>query len=112
MHGGEIVKLGAIQSAKEIKNKTFSATENVQAFIDNIEKSKLNAFITKTYDLAIQKAKDIDNGKIKGKLAGVVFGVKDVFCTKGIRTTCASKILENFVPKYSATVWEKLENEG
>lgn len=112
MTNEEIVKLGVIECKKALEEKKFSAVENVKAFQEKIEKSKLNAFITTTFDYALERAKKVDNGDIKGKIAGVVFGVKDVFCTKGIRTTCASQILENFVPDYNATVWERLEEEG
>ena len=92
----DITKLGVIDCLEFLKNKKFSAVENVNAFSKKVKENKLNAFITNTIDYALERAKKIDNGEIKGKLAGVVFGVKDVFCTKGIRTTCASKILENF----------------
>ena len=112
MTNEEIAKLGAVECKKALEEKKFSAVENVKAFQEKIEKSDLNAFITTTFDYALERAKKVDNGEIKGKLAGVVFGLKDVFCTKGIRTTCGSKMLENFVPDYTATVWERLEREG
>ena len=112
MTNEEITKLGVIEAKNALEEKKFSAVENVKAFQEKIEKSKLNSYITTTFDYALERAKKVDNGEIKGRLAGVVFGVKDVFCTKGIRTTCGSKMLENFVPEYNATVWERLENEG
>ena len=112
MTNDEIVKLGATECRKALEEKRFTAVENVKAFQEKIEKSELNAFITTTFDYALERAKKVDNGEIKGRLAGVVFGVKDVFCTKGIRTTCGSKMLENFVPDYNATVWERLQSEG
>ncbi len=112
MTNEEIVKLGAVECKKALEEKKFSAVENVKAFQERIEKSELNAYITTTFDYALERAKKVDSGEIKGRLAGVVFGVKDVFCTKGIRTTCGSRMLENFVPDYNATVWERLENEG
>ena len=112
MANSEIAKLGVIGYKKGLEDGEFSAVEGVKAFQEKIEKSDLNAFITTTFDYALERAKKVDNGEIEGRLAGVVFGVKDVFCTKGIRTTCGSKMLENFVPGYSATVWERLENEG
>ena len=112
MTNEEIVKLGAVECKKALEEKKFSAVENVKAFQEKIDKSDLNAFITTTFDYALERAKKVDNGEIKGRLAGVVFGVKDVFCTKGIRTTCGSKMLENFVPDYNATVWDRLEKEG
>ncbi len=108
----EIVKLSAVEAKRALEEKKFSAVENVEAFRKNIENSKLNAFITTTFDYALERAKKIDNSEIKGRLAGVVFGVKDVFCTKGIRTTCGSEMLANFVPQYNATVWQRLEDEG
>jgi len=112
MTNEEITKLGVVEAKNALEEKKFSAVENVNAFKQKIEKSKLNSYITTTFDYALERAKKVDSGEIKGRLAGVVFGVKDVFCTKGIRTTCGSKMLENFVPEYNATVWERLENEG
>ncbi len=112
MTNEEITKLGVVEAKNALEEKKFSAVENVNAFKEKIEKSKLNSYITTTFDYALERAKKVDSGEIKGRLAGVVFGVKDVFCTKGIRTTCGSKMLENFVPEYNATVWERLENEG
>jgi aspartyl-tRNA(Asn)/glutamyl-tRNA(Gln) amidotransferase subunit A len=112
MTNEEITKLGVVEAKNALEEKKFSAVENVNAFQEKIEKSKLNSYITTTFDYALERAKKVDSGEIKGRLAGVVFGVKDVFCTKGIRTTCGSKMLENFVPEYNATVWERLENEG
>ena len=108
----EIVKLGVIDCLAGLQNKKFSAVENVNAFADKVKENKLNAFITTTIDYAVERAKKVDSGEITGKLAGVVFGVKDVFCTKGIRTTCGSKMLEKFVSQYNATIWQKLEDEG
>ncbi len=112
MNKEEITKLSATECLEGLKNKHFSAVENVNAFIEKIDRNKYNAFITKTFDYALNRAKMVDEGTVKGRLAGVVFGVKDVFCTKGIRTTCGSKMLETFVPDYNATVWQRLEDDG
>ena len=112
MTNDEIAKLGVVDCLNGLKNKEFSAVENVKAFADKVKENKYNAFITPTIDYALDRAKKVDNGEITGRLAGIVFGVKDAFCTKGIRTTCGSKILENFVPAYNATVWDRLEQEG
>ena len=108
----DITEFGVVDCVNSIKEKSFSAVDNVLAFKKRIEESKLNAFITNTFEVALEKAKKIDNGETKGRLSGAVFGVKDAFCTKGIRTTCGSKMLENFVPDYNATVWQRLEDEG
>ena len=79
MTNEEIVKLGAVECKKALEEKKFSAVENVKAFQEKIEKSDLNAFITTTFDYALERAKKVDNGEIKGRLAGVVFGVKDEY---------------------------------
>ncbi len=95
-------------SQKEISNKEI--IEEVYKLID--ENSHLNAFITLNKDRSIKKAEDLDNNPSDSSLAGIPIAQKDLFCTKGIRTTCGSKILDNFIPPYSATVIENLENAG
>ena len=85
---------------------------------NNIEKhdSTLHAFVTKTPDYALSLAKKLDekiNENIPlSKLDGATMGVKDIFLTKDIKTTSSSKVLENFVPPYSSTVFENLQREG
>ena len=95
-------------SQKEISNKEI--IEEVYRLID--ENSHLNAFVTLNKDRSIEKAIDLDNNPSNSSLAGIPIAQKDLFCTKGIRTTCGSKILDNFIPPYSATVIENLENAG
>ncbi len=95
-------------SQKEISNKEI--VEEVYKLID--ENSDLNAFVTLNKDSSIKKAEDLDNNPSDSSLAGIPIAQKDLFCTKGIRTTCGSKILDNFIPPYSATVIENLENAG
>ena len=95
-------------SQKEISNKEI--IEEVYKLID--ENSHLNAFVTLNKDISIKKAVDLDNNPSDSSLAGIPIAQKDLFCTKGIRTTCGSKILDNFIPPYSATVIENLENAG
>ena len=102
------------KTIKEIKNmisqKVISNKEIVQEVFKLIEENKhLNAFITLNKENCIKKALDLDNNPSNNSLAGVPIAQKDLFCTKGIRTTCGSKILDNFVPPYSATVIENLE---
>jgi aspartyl-tRNA(Asn)/glutamyl-tRNA(Gln) amidotransferase subunit A len=84
----------------------------VAELFDRIEKSKLNAFITLNKEEALKKAEEFDRGKLKGKLAGIPVAVKDNISTKGLRTTCASKMLANYVPPFDAHVVERLKQEG
>jgi len=100
-----------------LKTKEISAVELTQAVLDRINtvEGKVDAFITISGKTAVEQAKEADQ-KIAGNscepLTGIPLAVKDVICTRGIRTTCASKILENFIPPYSATVIEKLRRDG
>jgi aspartyl-tRNA(Asn)/glutamyl-tRNA(Gln) amidotransferase subunit A len=92
----------------------FSVMELVKAFLERIDKfnPELNAFITTVGEQATQKAIAIDNEIRQGKqlepMAGIPYALKDLFCTKGILTSCASKILSNFTSPYDATIAEKL----
>ena len=95
-------------SQKEISNKEI--VQEVYKLIN--ENSYLNAFVTLNEENSIKKAEDLDNNPSDSSLAGVPIAQKDLFCTKGLRTTCGSKILNNFVPPYTATVIENLENAG
>ena len=97
-----------------IKTKKVSSLEITNHFIKNIEKGKkLNSFITTCFDESLKKAKNFDaQGNFEGLLSGVPLAVKDLFCTKGVKTTAGSKILENFIPTYESTVTNNLWNEG
>jgi aspartyl-tRNA(Asn)/glutamyl-tRNA(Gln) amidotransferase subunit A len=109
----DLTKLTLVESIKHVKEKKCSATELVSAYVKRIEKSdKLNCFNTKDLENAVNKAKKIDASKKLDKfLVGAPIAVKDLFCTKGIKTTASSKILSNFIPTYESTVTEKLWNE-
>jgi len=107
-----------IQSAHTLlKQKEISSQELTRAVLDRIHavEKDVNAYITVADDLAMAQAeladKTISEGNIS-QLTGIPLAIKDLMCTKGLRTTCASKILENFVPPYNATVVEKLRNKG
>ena len=112
-----ITDLTVHELKEKIDSKELKVTDIVKAYIDRIdEKEKdVDAFITILKDEALSKAKDlqtkIESGKIKKEFAGIPIGIKDVICTKGIKTTCGSKMLEDFVAPYSATVMEKIEDE-
>ena len=92
-------------SQKEISNKEI--IQEVYKLID--ENKYLNAFITLNEENSLKKAEALDKNPSDLPLAGIPIAQKDLFCTKGVRTTCASNILNNFIPPYSATVIENLE---
>ncbi len=114
----DISKLTAVELAERIHNHEVTVKEALDAFFAVIEANDndINAFITLNKENAYEQAevlqKEIDNGNIASALAGVPIAVKDNICTKGINTTCASKILDGFVPTYEATVVEKLKVAG
>ena len=99
-----------------LKRKDFSVSELIDFHVSSMENGReLNAFITETADIAREKAIDSDNRYLKGEenlLDGIPIGIKDMFCTKGIKTTASSKMLENFVPPYESTVTQNLWNDG
>ena len=105
------------KSIKELKNmlnnKDISHTELIQETFLNIKNnSKLNAFISLNEDESLKKANNLDHIAGSGSLAGIPIAQKDLFCTKDLKTTCGSNMLSNFIPPYSATVIENLENAG
>lgn len=114
----DLIKMTAHQLKDRLESKDISSVDITKSYIDRIDKveSSVNAYITLTTKQALVRAKEIDEKRVKGEslgsLAGIPIGIKDNICTKGIKTTCASKMLENFVPPYSATVTEKLNNQG
>ena len=110
-------KLNIQSAAQGLKSKAFSSSELPENFIKKIEENKqLNCFITSTFDFALDMAKKSDL-KLKeydniGLLEGVPIGMKDLFCTKDIRTTAGSKMLEKFIPFYESTVSQNLWDSG
>ena len=113
-----ITDLTVHELQEKLKNKELTITEITQAYVDRInEKEKdVEAFVTTLTDEALEQAKDVqakvESGEIKGELAGIPIGIKDNLCTKGIRTTCSSRMLEDFVAPYNATIVEKVNNEN
>ena len=110
----EITSLTLTELVKNIKDKKISSEETTKAFIDRGEKSKdLNAYITEDFSNALLKAKNFDQKpNFDLKLPGVPMAVKDLFCTKDVKTTAGSKILNNFIPPYESTVTQNIWNEG
>ncbi len=114
----KINTLGALETAELIKKREISVKEAVSAVIAAAEDKdkEYNCYVTLCPEDALKKAEKvqalIDSGDIDSPLAGVPVSVKDNICTKGIRTTCSSKILGNFVPVYNATVVDKMEKAG
>ena len=110
---------GQIKTINELlSTKQISCTELTQTYLNSIERDNgaLNAYVKVTPEIALDSAKKIDDriaaGETLNPLAGVPMTLKDNICTKGIETTCCSKMLENFVPIYDATVWELLRSQG
>jgi len=107
-----------IHKAHELlKQKEISSVELTRAVLDRIEAvdDKVGAYITVAGDIAMKQAQLADRAISNGKcrpLTGIPLAIKDLICTKGLKTTCASKILENFIPQYNATVIKKLTNQG
>ena len=114
----DILSLTAVELAKSIKEGKTTAVEAMQAILDKIEEVEktIHAYVTIDREKALKKAeevqKKIEAGELTGPLAGVPVAIKDNLCTEGLRTTCASKMLENFVPTYSAEAVLNLEKAG
>ncbi|NLO82206.1 MAG: Asp-tRNA(Asn)/Glu-tRNA(Gln) amidotransferase subunit GatA [Clostridiales bacterium] len=111
----ESYKLTVHEASDLIKKKKLTSQELTQAAINRIKQVEqdIKAFITLTDESAMEEAEKVDalinQGEDLPGIAGVPFGLEDSICTEGIRTTCASKMLENFVPQYEATVFGKLK---
>lgn len=114
----DLMQLTAVQLSEKIKAGEVTVLDAVEASLAALEaqEKKINAFITVDEEGARKRAKEvqekIDRGELDGPLAGVPIAIKDNICTRGLKTTCASKILYNFVPTYDAQVIENLEAAG
>lgn len=112
-----MLKKSLSELAQGLREKEFSSQELTQFFIERIAEhdAQINSFITQTPEQALQQARAADEliaAGNAGPLTGIPLAHKDIFCTEGIRTTSGSKMLETFVPPYSATVVEKLATAG
>ena len=111
-HTKTLAELSAMLEAGDV-----SSLELTQAFLDRIKKydSELNSFVTISEELALQQAADADAQRKAGKatpLTGIPIAHKDIFCTDGVKTTCGSKMLDNFISPYDATVVDKMKRAG
>lgn len=109
----QLQELTAHELAEKLRSGEVSSVEAAEACLERISAvdEEIGAFLTVTADLAVQQAREVDEARARGEelppMAGVPIAIKDVICTAGVRTTCASRILHNFVPPYDATVVEK-----
>ena len=109
----DITRLTVHELVEKLDKKELTSEEIINAYKERIEnkETEVQAFITTTLEDAEKEAKKIDSNPRKGKLAGIPIGIKDNLCTNGVKITCASKMLENFIAPYDATVVEKLKEE-
>ena len=112
MHNKSLTELAA-----DLRAGTYTSVELTQHFLDRIEKydDSLNSFITVTAEQALAQAAEADAqiaAGTAGPLTGIPMALKDIFCTDGVKTSCASKMLDNFIAPYNATVVEKLNHAG
>ncbi len=113
-----IIELSALELARAIGAKEISSAEATQEYLENIriKNAEICAYLSVTDEAALKAARESDarraRGEARSAMDGVPVGIKDNLCTKGVRTTCGSKMLEHFVPPYDATVAEKLAGAG
>lgn len=113
-----ITELTVHELQEKLKNKELTVTQIIDAYTENIEnrENDVQAFVTTLNNEAKKQAQEIqekiDNGEELGEFAGIPIGIKDNMCTKGVKTTCSSRMLENFIAPYDATVVEKLNDEN
>ena len=114
----ELYELTVHELMDKLNKKEITSEDITKSYINRINEKENNvqAFVTVLSESAENKAKEIDrkieNGEIINKLAGIPIGIKDNICTKGIKTTCSSKMLEDFISPYDATVMEKINEEN
>lgn len=113
----QLLTSSVCQLRQLLRDRSVSSVELTQAFLNQIEQvnPKLNAVVTVCHDEALEEARLADSQLASADaktLTGVPLLHKDIFCTRGIRTTCGSRMLENFIPAYDATVVSKLKAEG
>ena len=113
----ELNTLTIKQALDGLKKKEFSSLELTKACLERIKtvENKLNAYVTVCEKEALENAKKADESIASGvelPFLGIPFAIKDNFCTNGIKTTASSKVLEDFIPPYDATVVKRLKDAG
>ncbi len=118
MNEREISESSLSSIAESIRQERVSPVELVQVLFKRIERidGKLNSYVTLLKNEALKEAKDVEKqlkrGLYKGPLHGIPFSVKDVFTTKGVRTTAGCRLFADFIPDYDATPVERLKSSG
>src|SRR5699024_1842537 len=113
-----LLDLTALELGRKIQAQEVTAMEDLDAFFEKIDKKEkeIHAYVTIDRENAYKQAQkvqaEIENGTLTSPLAGVPVAIKDNLCTKGLLTTCSSKILGNFIPPYTAEAVQKLEQAG
>ena len=111
----DLIKRSVSEHIESLKKGEYSSRELTDAYIAQIENtdSEIGAYITTDFETALKKAEAVDKKRLSGEslepLAGIPCAIKDNICTKGVKTTCASKMLENYIPPYDACVIEELK---
>ena len=110
----DITELTVHELQEKLENKELTITDITKAYVNRIDKKEkdVQAFVTTLKDEALEEAKELESKETEGDFVGIPIGIKDNICTKGIKTTCSSRMLENFVSPYDATVIEKIKKEN
>ncbi|MDD3364939.1 MAG: Asp-tRNA(Asn)/Glu-tRNA(Gln) amidotransferase subunit GatA [Syntrophomonas sp.] len=109
----ELYELSVHELQERLTRREISSEEIVKSFytrINNVE-DKVKSFITLTEEIALQKAREVDRAGQYNSIAGIPMGLKDIFCTRGVKTTCGSRILANFIPEYDSTASRRLDEQ-
>ena len=110
----KLLDLSLAQLVSKVKSKDISSKEITATYVERSKKSKkLNSYVEETFESALNLSEKFDmKPDFNKKLPGIPFAIKDLFCTKNVKTTASSKILENFIPTYESSVTQNLWNEG